>query len=124
MLHAGPMGMRGCLLQAYVFKGQKVRDVVKSNLRDCMEGQRYDPVKASKVRDASCCDYSNQHPPGLLRRLRCALDACLRMQQAKQLADLLLRSVDALGFHRHKYVIQVCRTLYRQLLRMTCNALQ
>ncbi|CAK0782866.1 hypothetical protein CVIRNUC_006061 [Coccomyxa viridis] len=35
--------------EAYVFKQQKVRDVVQSNLRDCMEGQRYDPVKASKV---------------------------------------------------------------------------
>ncbi len=52
------LGIRGCLLQAYVFKQQKVRDVVQSNLRDCMEGQRYDPVKASKVRDVSRCGYT------------------------------------------------------------------
>ena len=123
MLHAGPMGMRGSLLQAYVFKQQKVRDVVKRNLRDCMEGQRYDPVKASKVRDASRCGYIKLHPPGFSRQSRCALNARLRMQQAKQLADLLLRSVDALGFHRHKYVIQV-HLSSESLLVLICNVLQ
>ena len=70
MLQAGPMVIRERLLQAYVFKQQKVQNVVKSNLRDCMEGQRYDPVKASKVRDASRCNYSNLHAPGLSMRLR------------------------------------------------------
>ena len=67
VLHAGPLGMRECLLQAYVFKEQKVRDVVKSNLRDCMEGQRYDPVKASKVRGASSSIYSRQNHSGMSR---------------------------------------------------------
>lgn len=38
-----------CVLQQYVFKRHKVQAVLKQALRDRMEGQQYDPVKAAQV---------------------------------------------------------------------------
>ena len=36
-------------MQQYVFKRHKVQAVLKQALRDRMEGQQYDPVKAAQV---------------------------------------------------------------------------
>jgi hypothetical protein len=39
------------VLQQYVFKRHKVQAVLKQALRERMEGQQYDPVKAAQVPD-------------------------------------------------------------------------
>ncbi|EIE20796.1 flagellar outer dynein arm light chain 2 [Coccomyxa subellipsoidea C-169] len=61
--------------ETFVFKPQKVKEVLKRAIKEKMEGQAYDPVKGS--------------------------------QQAKQLAEVLREHVKALGFDRHKLIIQV-----------------
>ncbi|DBA91170.1 hypothetical protein WJX82_006190 [Trebouxia sp. C0006] len=61
--------------EQYVFKRHKVQAVLKQALRERMEGQQYDPVKAA--------------------------------QYAKQLADDLREKIKALGYDRHKLVVQV-----------------
>lgn len=38
-----------CVFQAYVFKEEKVREVVRNTIKAQMEGHQYDPVKGSKV---------------------------------------------------------------------------
>ena len=40
-------------MQQYVFKRHKVQAVLKQALRDRMEGQQYDPVKAAQVPDCT-----------------------------------------------------------------------
>ena len=37
------------MMQAYVFKQQKVQALLKKAIADHVEGQQYDPVKGSKV---------------------------------------------------------------------------
>ena len=39
------------VLQQYIFKRHKVQAVLKQALRERMEGQQYDPVKAAQVPD-------------------------------------------------------------------------
>lgn len=38
------------VLQTFVFKPQKVKEVLKRAIKEKMEGQAYDPVKGSQVR--------------------------------------------------------------------------
>ena len=42
-------------MQQYVFKRHKVQAVLKQALRDRMEGQQYDPVKAAQVPECTAC---------------------------------------------------------------------
>lgn len=46
---AGTTTVTNGVLQAYVFKQQKVQALLKKAIADNIEGQQYDPVKGSKV---------------------------------------------------------------------------
>ena len=89
-------------MQSFLFKADKLRDVLKRALKERIEGQKYDPVKGSQAGAMSvvCCPVRPVLP--ILTLL-----ICCALQQAKQLADDIREWVKALGFERHKLVIQV-----------------
>lgn len=101
-------------MQAFVFKPQKVREVLKKAIKERMEGQVYDPVKGSQVHIVKCVAQSILCPGSWLAptvvTFNCYLQADfirVTLQQAKQLAEDLREYVKALGFDRHKLIIQV-----------------
>jgi len=93
-------------MQGYVFRQQKVTELLKKVLTEHIEGQVYDPVKGSKVRKAvsAAVTMEEYFPQQASTQL---YQPPVPVQQAKQLAEDLMQRMNPLGFDRHKLIIQV-----------------
>ena len=70
-----------------------------------MEGQQYDPVKAAQVYTHPLCRFISCLEPASCK-LSLQEYPLVILQYAKQLADDLREKIKALGYDRHKLVVQ------------------
>ncbi len=97
-------------MQTYVFQPLKVKEVIQRIMKERIHGHVYDPVKGSQVLIKSATSSFTPRRPIITKKLGNLATSKIRtcvMQQAKQLAEDLREQIKALGFDRHKLIIQV-----------------